>query len=46
MTNEHHPFENEIFNHFRQQKKAIDSAIVLLRQHGYIIYEEKSEVKI
>jgi len=45
MTNEHHPFENEIFNHFRQEKKEINSAIRLLKKHGYIIYE-KNEVKI
>ena len=40
----HHPFENQIFHHFRKTKMQINAAIRLLKNHGYVIYEKKEEV--
>lgn len=36
----HNPFENEIFEEYRQQQKKVKKAIELLKKHGYIIYEK------
>tara|TARA_R100001443_G_scaffold116254_1_gene136188 strand:- start:529 stop:675 length:147 start_codon:yes stop_codon:yes gene_type:complete len=43
MKHEHHPFENQIFDHYRINKKKIEAAIKLLQEHGYTVYE-KTEV--
>lgn len=42
--NKHHPFENQIFNHFRKTKLQINDAIRLLKNHGYVIYKKEEEV--
>ncbi len=44
MKDKHHPFENEIFSHFRKEQAEIDKAISLLKRHGYFIYK-KQQVK-
>lgn len=41
---DHHPFENQIFDHYRKQSVKIREAISLLRMNGYTIYEKSSEV--
>jgi len=41
MKDKHHPFENEIFTHFRKEQVEIDKAISLLKKNGYIIYEKE-----
>ena len=40
----HHPFENQIFHHYRKTKTGINAAIQLLKNHGYVIYEKQKEV--
>ena len=42
--NRHHPFENQIFHHYRTTKTGINAAIQLLKNHGYVIYEKQKEV--
>lgn len=44
MKDKHHPFENEIFTHFREEQAEINKAISLLKRHGYFIYK-KQQVK-
>ena len=34
MKYDHNPFENQIFDHFRKERKHISSAIQLLIRHG------------
>ena len=41
MKHEHHPFENQIFNHYRINKKKIKEAIKLLQENGYTVFEVK-----
>jgi DNA-binding PadR family transcriptional regulator len=43
MKHNHNAFENQIFNHYRINKKKIEEAIKFLQEHGYIVYE-KTEV--
>lgn len=43
MKHDHNAFENQIFNHYRINKKKIEQAIKLLQEQGYTIYE-KTEV--
>jgi len=39
MKHKHHPFENQIFDHYRQRAKAITDAIELLKEHNYTIID-------
>jgi hypothetical protein len=39
---DHHPFENQIFDAFRKREKKIKNAIKLLKENGYLVYEKKS----
>jgi hypothetical protein len=41
MKHDHNAFENQIFNHYRNNKKKIEEAIKFLQEQGYTIYEEK-----
>jgi|TARA_S200002703_G_C3744254_1_gene228953 hypothetical protein len=41
MKHDHNAFENQIFNHYRINKKKIEEAIKLLQEHGYSVYEKK-----
>jgi len=36
---DHHPFENQIFNHYREKAKAINEAIELLTEHNYTVID-------
>lgn len=36
---DHHPFENQIFNHYRETAKEINKAIVLLVEHNYTVID-------
>lgn len=40
MKHDHNAFENQIFNHYRNNKKKIEEAIKFLQEQGYTIYEE------
>jgi len=47
MKYNHHPFENQIFAHFRDQEDKIASAINLLKKNGYSVYKQEiKETKI
>lgn len=46
MKHEHHPFENQIFDHYRDQVKKIKSAIELLRFHGYTIIDLEGKILV
>tara|TARA_R110000803_G_scaffold63573_2_gene124255 strand:+ start:347 stop:493 length:147 start_codon:yes stop_codon:yes gene_type:complete len=39
MAHTPHAFENQIFEHYRTQAKAINDAIELLKEHNYIIID-------
>jgi hypothetical protein len=39
MSHKPHAFENQIFNHYREQAKAINDAIALLKDHNYTIID-------
>jgi|TARA_R110000772_G_scaffold10520_1_gene33506 hypothetical protein len=39
MAHTPHAFENQIFEHYRTQAKAINDAIALLKEHNYIIID-------
>jgi hypothetical protein len=41
---DHHPFENQIFSHFREQAKSINVAINLLAKQGYTIIDLEGQV--
>jgi hypothetical protein len=41
MKKEHHPFENQIFDAFREREKKIKKAIIFLKKNGYLVYEKK-----
>jgi hypothetical protein len=44
--NEINAFENEIFDHGRKLMKEIESAVVLLKKNGFVVYENnKRRVK-
>ncbi len=36
---DHHPFENQIFNHYRERAKKINDAIELLIEHNYTVID-------
>ena len=36
---DHHPLENQIFNHYRKQAKEINQAIELLTEHNYTVID-------
>jgi len=38
---DHHPFENQIFNAFRQKEKKIKKYVKYLKEEGYKVIEEK-----
>ena len=42
---EHHPFENQIFHHFREQVKEIDYCIRFIVKHGYVVKDLDDKVK-
>jgi len=46
MKHNHHPFENQIFDHYRDQVKKIKSAIELLRFHGYTIIDLEGKILV
>lgn len=46
MKHNHHPFENQIFEHYRDQVKKIESAIKLLRFHGYTIIDLEGKILV
>jgi hypothetical protein len=46
MKHNHHPFENQIFEHYRDQVKKIKSAIELLRFHGYTIIDLEGKILV
>lgn len=39
MAHTPHAFENQIFEHYRTQAKAITDAIELLKEHNYTIID-------
>jgi len=41
---DHHPFENQIFSHFREQAKNINVAISLLTKQGYTVIDLEGQV--
>jgi hypothetical protein len=41
---EHHPFENQIFNHFRTEAKKINDAITLVAKHGYTVIDLEGQI--
>lgn len=38
---DHHPFENQIFDHYRKNKLKIEKYIQFLKQNGYEVFEKK-----
>lgn len=41
---DHHPFENQIFSHFREQAKQVNGAIKLLAKQGYTVIDLEGQV--
>jgi len=41
---DHHPFENQIFSHFREQAKNINESISLLAKQGYTVIDLEGQV--
>ena len=41
---DHHPFENQIFSHFREQAKNVNVAISLLTKQGYTVIDLEGQV--
>ena len=41
---DHHPFENQIFTHFREQAKEVNKAIKLLAKQGYTVIDLEGQV--
>tara|TARA_R110000744_G_scaffold102940_4_gene197584 strand:+ start:1748 stop:1903 length:156 start_codon:yes stop_codon:yes gene_type:complete len=39
MSHVPHAFENQIFEHYRERAKQINSAIELLKEHNYTIID-------
>ena len=46
MKHNHHPFENQIFAHFRDQEDKIAEAIKLLKKTDIVFTNKKSRNKI
>jgi len=44
MKHEHNAFENQIFSHFRERAKAINTAIELLLEHNYIVVDLEGQI--
>ena len=44
MKHNHNAFENQIFNHFREKVKSINSAIELLVEHNYKIIDLENQI--
>ena len=44
MKHDHHPVENQIFSHFREQAKEINKAIYLLVKQGYTVIDLEGQV--
>ena len=44
MKHDHHPFENQIFSHFREQAKEINRSIYLLAKQGYTVIDLEGQV--
>jgi hypothetical protein len=40
---DHHPFENQIFNHYRKTAKEINEAIKLLVEHNYRVIDHQGK---
>ena len=38
---DHHPFENQIFDHYRKNKLKIERYIQFLKENGYEVFEKK-----
>jgi len=38
---DHHPFENQIFHHYRKRKLKIEKYIQFLKENGYDVFEKK-----
>tara|TARA_R110000796_G_scaffold21599_2_gene63560 strand:+ start:569 stop:733 length:165 start_codon:yes stop_codon:yes gene_type:complete len=36
---DHHPFENQIFHHYREKAKALNDAIELLIENNYTVID-------
>lgn len=41
---DHHPLENQIFSHFREQAKNVNVAISLLTKQGYTVIDLEGQV--
>jgi len=41
---DHHPFENQIFSHFREEAKKIPEAIKLLAKQGHTVIDLEGQV--
>lgn len=44
MKHEHHPFENQIFNHFREEEKKIHESIKTLVKYNYKIIDLENQI--
>lgn len=44
MKHEHHPFENQIFNHFRTEEIKIHESIHKLVQYNYKVIDLQNQV--
>ena len=44
MKHEHNAFENQIFNHFREKVKEINTAIELLVKHNYKVIDLENQL--
>ena len=41
---EHHPFENQIFGHFREEAKKVHGAIRLLARQGFTVIDLEGHI--
>ena len=44
MYKENNAFENQIFDHYRQQAKKINKAIELLIEHNYTVLDLQGQI--
>lgn len=44
MYKENNAFENQIFDHYRQQAKKINKAIELLVEHNYTVLDLQGQI--
>jgi hypothetical protein len=44
MAHTPHPFENQIFDHYRQKAKEINEAIELLIEHNYTVVNLEGQI--